>query len=62
MFPYCGNSFWHYDSASSSRAYRERKLEFLKWMRDELEAKLAGVNASIETVERQINQRDNPSV
>lgn len=61
MFPFCGNSNWRYDFTSSARAYRERQLEFLKWMRDELEAKLAAVNASIETIERQINQPENPS-
>ncbi len=42
----------------SRRAYRERKLKFMKWMRDDLETRLAGINAAIETVERQIDQED----
>ena len=33
--------------------YRARKLEMLKAMRDSLEARLAALNAAIETLERQ---------
>ncbi len=57
MFPFF-NPCWNWDnsSASSRKAYQERKLEFLKWMRDDLETRLAGLNAAIETVERQLNQ------
>ena len=33
--------------------YRARKLEMLKAMRDSLEARLAALNAAIETMERQ---------
>jgi hypothetical protein len=43
---------------SSRRTYQERKLKFLKVMRDELEARLAGLNAAIETIERQISRED----
>jgi hypothetical protein len=56
MFPFF-NPCWNWDSSSSSqKAYQERKLNFLKWMRNDLEARLAGLNAAIETVERQMNQ------
>ncbi|MEB3282232.1 hypothetical protein ACL6C3_28580 [Capilliphycus salinus ALCB114379] len=56
MFPFF-NPCWNWDSPSNSRkAYQERKLQFLKWMRDDLETRLAGLNAAIETVERQLNQ------
>lgn len=57
MFPFfgtCGCS-----SDQSAKAHRERKLEFLKWWRDELEARLAGLNAAIETIERQKAQQQN---
>lgn len=50
----CSKDSW------SRRNYNERRLKFLKWMRDDLEAKLAGVNAAIETVERQVSE-DEPS-
>lgn len=40
----------------SRKAYQERKLKFLKWMRDDLETRLAGVNAAIQTIERQVNE------
>lgn len=33
--------------------YRAQKLEMLKSMRDSLEARLAALNAAIETMERQ---------
>ncbi|MBE7383648.1 MAG: hypothetical protein F6J95_019790 [Leptolyngbya sp. SIO1E4] len=33
--------------------YRVKKLEMLKAMRDSLEARLAALNAAIETLERQ---------
>lgn len=33
--------------------YRTKKLEMLKAMRDSLEARLAALNAAIETMERQ---------
>lgn len=34
-------------------SYRAKKLEMLKAMRDSLEARLAALNAAIETIERQ---------
>ncbi|WP_013334254.1 hypothetical protein [Gloeothece verrucosa] len=54
MFPFCGNSY-QYQDTTSLKTSRERKLQFLKWMRDSLEARLAGLNAMIETIERQLN-------
>lgn len=44
----------------NQRAYRQRQLDFLKWMRDSLETRLAAVNAAIATTERQMNE-ENPS-
>ena len=55
MFPFdlmcCGSK------PATRKAYQERKLDFLKMIRDSLETQLASVNASIETVESQV-QRD----
>jgi hypothetical protein len=55
MFPFweilcCGNE------PSSRCNYQERKLKFLKGMRDEVETRLAALNAAIETIERQISR------
>lgn len=61
MFPFF-NPCCNWESSSSSRkAYQERKLQFLKWMRDDLETRLAGLNAAIATVERQVSEESNPS-
>jgi hypothetical protein len=49
-YPYCGTQY------DSRREYQERKLRFLKWMRDELETRISGINASIETLERQLRE------
>lgn len=43
-------------SSMSRRSYNEKRLKFLQWLRDDLEARLAGINAAIATVERQINE------
>ena len=37
---------------------RQRKLKFLKSIRDDLEARLSGLNASIETIESQLRQEE----
>ena len=42
--------------SNSSENYRQRKLKFLKFMRDNLETRLAAINAAIETIERQNRQ------
>jgi hypothetical protein len=60
MFPFFGNTCWGYEP-TSRRTYQERKLQFLKWMRDDLETRLAGLNAAIETLERQLNQGETSS-
>jgi len=48
MFPVFGNSCWGYEP-TSRRTYQEQKLQFLKRMRDDLEARLAGLNAAAAT-------------
>ena len=58
MFPFfpkscCG---WDFFKPESRKTHQENKLKFLKWMRDELETRLAGLNAAIQTIERQIDQ------
>lgn len=60
MFPFFGNPCWGGQTVSR-REYRQQKLRFLKSMRDELETKLAALNAAIETMERQMSQEENPS-
>ncbi|MBE9262951.1 hypothetical protein IQ224_12430 [Microcystis sp. LEGE 00066] len=57
MFPFFFNTCGSNSCGSTSRQeYQERKLTFLKWMRDDLETRLAGLNAAIETIERQIGR------
>jgi hypothetical protein len=55
MFP-----FWEILCSGNEPAsrcnYQERKLKFLKAMRDELETRLAALNAAIETIERQMRR------
>ncbi|MBV9389088.1 MAG: hypothetical protein JOZ78_21940 [Chroococcidiopsidaceae cyanobacterium CP_BM_ER_R8_30] len=57
MFPFWGNACWGAEP-SSHKTYQERKLKFLRWMRDDLETRLAGLNAAIDTIERQLNRED----
>ncbi|MDJ0575356.1 MAG: hypothetical protein QNJ65_09360 [Xenococcaceae cyanobacterium MO_234.B1] len=42
----------------SVKNYKERRLKFLQWIRDDLETRLAGINAAIDTLERQLNRED----
>lgn len=42
----------------STKSYKERRLKFLQWLRDDLETRLAGVNAAIDTLERQLDRED----
>ncbi|MDJ0743292.1 MAG: hypothetical protein QNJ32_08010 [Xenococcaceae cyanobacterium MO_167.B27] len=42
----------------SAKSYKERRLKFLQWIRDDLETRLAGINAAIATLERQLNQEE----
>ena len=55
MFPFWNNTCWMGEPVSRT-SYQERKLRFLKWMRDDLETRLAGVNAAIATIERQMGE------
>ncbi|MGF1485659.1 MAG: hypothetical protein ACFBSE_00920 [Prochloraceae cyanobacterium] len=55
MFFFWGNP---YCSSQSRREMRKQKLKFLKSMRDDLEAKLSGLNASIDTIERQLREEE----
>ncbi|MDJ0725772.1 MAG: hypothetical protein QNJ38_11735 [Prochloraceae cyanobacterium] len=57
MFFFWGDPYCY--SKSSRKEMRQRKLEFLKSMRDNLEARLSGLNASIETIERQLRDENN---
>ncbi len=54
MFPFFGSSCC--GGPTSREDYQARKLKFLKWMRDDLETRLAGLNAAIETIERQMGR------
>ncbi|MEH2253206.1 hypothetical protein [Nostoc sp.] len=57
MFPFWGNPCYGSEPISR-KAGLERKLKFLIWMRDDLESKLAGINASIDTIRQQIERSD----
>ncbi|QLE56788.1 hypothetical protein [Nostoc sp. TCL26-01] len=57
MFPFWGNSFCGSEPISR-KSYLERKLKFLTWMRDDLESRLAGVNAAVDTIRQQIERED----
>lgn len=55
MFPFFA-SFDNNQQKCSPKANKERKLKFLKWIRDDLETRLAGVNAAISTIETQMER------
>ncbi|WP_066382345.1 MULTISPECIES: hypothetical protein [unclassified Anabaena] len=55
MFPFWMNPCCH---SESQKSHRRHQLEFLKWMRDSLETRLAAVNAAIATMERQMNEEN----
>lgn len=57
MFPFWTNSCYDHKTFST-KASKERKLKFLKWVRDDLETRLSGVDAAISTLERQIERLD----
>ena len=57
MFFFWGNPYC-YSQPISRREMRQRKLKFLKSIRDDLEARLSGLNASIETIESQLRQEE----
>jgi hypothetical protein len=58
MFPFWWNNSCYGAEPVSRQTYLQRKLNFLKWMRDDLETRLAGLNAAIDNIERQMNQED----
>ncbi|MBD2446361.1 hypothetical protein H6G76_04130 [Nostoc sp. FACHB-152] len=60
MFPFWGN-FCYGSEPISHKAHLERKLKFLTWMRDDLESRLSGINAAIDTTRQQI-ERENTTV
>lgn len=57
-FPFWDNNNCYGGEPVSRKTRLERKLRFLKTMRDDLETKLAGLNAAISNVEQQLNQED----
>jgi hypothetical protein len=57
MFTFWGNNCYG-NEPISRRTRLERKLRFLKWMRDDLETRLAGINGAISNVEQQLSQED----
>ncbi|BAY23555.1 hypothetical protein NIES2100_33470 [Calothrix sp. NIES-2100] len=57
MFPFWGN-YCYGGEPISHKSHLERKLKFLTWMRDDLESKLAGINAAIDTIRQQIQRED----
>ncbi len=46
------------EKSFSPKHYKERRLKFLQWIRDDIETRLAGINAAIETLERQLSQEE----
>jgi len=57
MFPFWANN-WYCGESVSRYTQLEIRLRFLKTMRDDLETRLAGINAAIEQVERQLSRED----
>lgn len=55
MFPFWASNCYGNEPVSR-KSFLERRLKFLKWMRDDLETKLAGINAAVDKVEQQLNQ------
>lgn len=58
MFPFCCKPNTCYQTRTRDN-YRNHQLEFLKMMRDHLEASLAAVNTAISTIEAQVQLTDN---
>ena len=57
MFFHLCQSCFNPESNSAS-TWRQRRLKFLKSMRDDLETRLAAINAAIATIERQNSQEE----
>jgi hypothetical protein len=61
MYPFWNwnwNNSCYGGEAVSRKASLERKLKFLRWMRGDLEIRLAGLNAAIGSIEQQLSQED----
>ncbi len=58
MFPFFWHNSCYSDDSFSRRTQLQRKLRFLKAIRDDLETRLAGLNAAISNVEQQLSQED----
>ena len=56
FFPFCKSYF--NPEANSVTTWKQRRLKFLKSMRDDLETRLAAINAAIDTIERQNSQEE----
>lgn len=56
MFPFWTTTCC--DRTYSAKDFKERRLKFLKWLRDDLETRLSGLNAAISTLEEQINREE----
>ena len=56
FFPWCGGNPFCSPDSKSSKNYRKHQLDFLKWVKDSLETRLAAVNAAIESIEGQLNR------
>lgn len=56
MFPSFACALGSCDGRSSMRTHQERKLRMLKFWRDGLERQLAALDASISTLQRQMER------
>lgn len=56
FFSWCQSCF--NPESNSASSWKQRRLKFLKSMRDDLETRLAAINAAIETIERQSSQEE----
>ncbi|KJH69912.1 hypothetical protein [Aliterella atlantica] len=57
MFPFWASNCYGNEPVSR-KSFLERRLKFLKWMRDDLETRLAGINAAVDKVEQQLSQEE----
>jgi len=57
MFPFW-DSACHSGEPISRRSRLERKRRFLQLMRDDLETRLAGINAALGKIDEQLTQED----
>jgi hypothetical protein len=57
MFPFWANT-WYCREPVSRKTQLESRLRFLRSTRDDLETRLAGINAAIEQIERQLSRED----